>query len=164
MQVLKERKLWPKNGRRSDGFNFLLECPVDSNRTGCKPEGGCCARTVLSAEPDFQQQKGCLQEELECRGQLVIFYPKFHCELNFIERYWCGCKWYARENCQYTLEGLRETVPEALNSVPSATIHRHYLHCVRIINAYASGAEYGSREFKERVYKAHRQVVDKSKW
>jgi len=164
MQVLKERKLWPENGRRSDGFNFLLECPVDSNRTGCKPEGGCCARTVLSAEPDFQQQKGRLQEELECRGQLVIFYPKFHCELNFIERYWCGCKWYARENCQYTLEGLRETVPEALNSVPSATIHRHYLHCLRIINAYASGAEYGSREFKEWVYKAHRQVVDKSKW
>jgi len=87
MQVLKERKLWPKNGRRSDGFNFLLECPVDLNCTGCKPEGGCCARTVLSAEPDFQQQKGGLQEELECRGQLVIFYPKFHCELNFIERY-----------------------------------------------------------------------------
>jgi hypothetical protein len=164
MQVLKERKLWPENGRRSNGFNFLLECPVDSNRTGCKLEGGCCARTVLSAEPDFQQQKGRLQEELECRGQLVIFYPKFHCELNFIERYWCGCKWYARENCQYTLEGLRETIPEALNSVSFATIHRHYLHCLRIINAYASGAEYGSQEFKERVYKAHRQVVDQSKW
>jgi hypothetical protein len=168
MQVLKERKLWPENGRRSDGFNFLLECPKDSNRTGCSPDSnlspGCCARRVLAAEQDFQQQKGRLQEELESRGQLVIFYPKFHCELNFIERYWCGCKWYARENCQYSLTGLRETVPTALNSVTSSTIHRHYLHCVRILKAYESGAVYGTKEFKETVYKGHRQVADKSKW
>ena len=119
---------------------------------------------VLAAEQDFEGQKGRLQEELEYRGQLVIFYPKPHCELNFIERYWCGCKWYARENCQYTLDGLRETVPAALNSVSSVTIHRHYLHCMRIINAYGSGEIYGTKEFKERVYGAHRQIADKSKW
>ena len=64
----------------------------------------------MANEPDFRNQKGQLEEELETRGQL---YPKFHCELSFIERYWCGCNWYARENCQYTLPGLRETVPEA---------------------------------------------------
>ena len=52
------------------------------------PQPGCCARSVLAAEQDFKEQKGRLQEELEFCGQLVIFYPKFHCELNFIERYW----------------------------------------------------------------------------
>ena len=72
-------------------------------------------------------------------GQLVIFYPKFHCELNFIEKYWCGSKWNARENCLYTFTGLRETVPEAFNSVSPATIHRHYLHCMRTIDACATG-------------------------
>ena len=151
MQVLKERNLWPKNGRHSDGFSFLLQCSKDSNRTGCSPdkgEHGYCARSVLAAEPGFKEQKGRLQEELESRGQLVIFYPKFHCELNFIERYWCGCKWYARENCQYTLNGLRETVPAALCSVFPATIHWHYLHCMRIIDAYASGAIYGTWELR----------------
>ena len=40
---------------------------------------------------------------------------------------------------RYTFTGLRETVPEALNSVSPTTIHRHYLHCVRTIDAYAVG-------------------------
>ena len=63
----------------------------------------------------------------------------------------------------HTFTGLRETVPEALNSVSPATIHHHYLHYMRTIGAYAAGVMYGTEEFKERVYKGH-QVVDKSKW
>ena len=41
-----------------------------------------------------------------------------------------------------------------------------YLHCMRIIDAYASGsgATYGTKEFKEQVHKAHWQISDKSKW
>ena len=114
--------------------------------------------------------RGCLLRKMrnagvdECRGQLVIFYPKSHCELNFIERYWCGCKWYAGENCQYILDGLRGAVRAALCSVSSATINQHYLHCMRITNAYGSGAIYGTKEFKERVYKARQNIVDKPKW
>ena len=94
--------------------------------------------------PDFRHQKGWLEEELESRGQLVIFYLKFYCELNFIEKYWCGSrKWYAWENCLYTFTGLRVTVPEAFNSVSPATIHRHYLHCMRTIDACATGVAWG---------------------
>ena len=55
-------------------------------------------------------------------------------------------------------------MPAALNSVFSATIHQHYLHYMRIIDAYESGETYGTNEFKEWVYKAHRLVSDKSKW
>ena len=65
---------------------------------------------------------------------------------------------------QYTLDGLREAVPAALSSVSSATIHRHSLHCMWIVDAYESGATYGTKEFKERVYSSQRQIVDKSKW
>jgi hypothetical protein len=84
--------------------------------------------------------------------------------MNFIERFWCGAKWYSRENCSYSFEGLRATVPKALDSVSTASIHRYYKLCERTIEAYAAGMSYGTEEFAERVYKGHRQVVDKSKW
>lgn len=166
--VLRERNLWPANGRRNDGFKFLLQCPKRQSGlvNGCDPgqQGGCCARTLMAAQQDFREQKSRLEEELVAANQLVIFYPKFHCEVNFIEKFWCSAKWYARENCQFSLEGLRHILPQALDSVSTATIHRHYNHCKRVIEAYAEGFSYGTNDFTDRVYKGHRQVVDKSKW
>ena len=92
-----------------DGLKFLLQCPTSHGRPGCMLdlEGGCCAKTLMASQQDFQEQKGRLEEELQAAGQLVIFYPKFHCEMNFIEKFWCAAKWYARENCEYTFVGLR---------------------------------------------------------
>ena len=156
-RVLKERELWPEQG-------LLLECPKTQDRKGCLPEGGCCARRILEAERDFRDQKGRLQEEVEALGHRVLFYPKFHCELNFIERYWCRAKWYTRENCGYNFEALKETVPEALASVSNATIRGFYRLALRAIDAYSMGLQYGTEDFRSSVYKSHRQVQDKSKW
>ena len=39
-----------------------------------------------------------------------------------------------------------------------------YLRCMRTIDAYAAGVKDRIEGFKERFYKGHRQVVDKSKW
>lgn len=48
--VLRERKLWPTNGRCSDGFKFLLQCPKRDSESvnGCNPtlQSGCCARLL----------------------------------------------------------------------------------------------------------------------
>ena len=110
-QVLRERGLWREH--RSDGFRFLLLCPKTHDRPGCDPalNGECCATALLQSQRDFVEQKGRLQEEVEATGHYVIFYPKFHCELNFIERFWCSAKHYARENCEYSLKGLRRSLP-----------------------------------------------------
>ena len=128
------------------------------------PEGGCCARTLLASQRDFQEQKGWLQELLEQAHQEVIFYPKFHCELNFIKRFWCGAKFYSREHCGYSFERLREVLPAALDSVSTVSMYRYYPHSMRIHNAYSNGLSYGTKEFVDKVYKGHRQVVDKTKW
>ena len=157
-QILKERGLWPAQGLR-------LNCPPsDGQSKSCQPEGGCCARKVLAAERDFREQKCQLQEELEARGQVVLFLPKFHCELAPIEPYWCQAKWFCRENCDYSFSGLRDTVPKGLASVKNSSILGYWNRVYRIIDAYQAGANYGTADFKNRVYKSHRRIEDKSKW
>ncbi|RPB25539.1 hypothetical protein L211DRAFT_822292 [Terfezia boudieri ATCC MYA-4762] len=66
-------------------------------------------------------RKSTVQEGIEARGHLVLFYPKFHCELNFIEIFWAAAKRYAWENCEYSLQCLRDTIPLSLDSVSELT-------------------------------------------
>ena len=42
----------------------------------------------VASQPDFLNQKPLLQEIIESYGHKIIFYPKFHCELNYMEMYW----------------------------------------------------------------------------
>ena len=153
-QILKERGLWPAEGLR-------LDCRPSDGQAGCRPEGGCCARKVLAMEQDFREQKGQLTEELESRGQVVLFLPKFHCELNPIEPYWCQAKWYCRENCEYTFDSLRTTVPEALASVRNSSILGFWNKVYRVIDASRAGMAYGT---KNRIHNSHRRIEDRSKW
>lgn len=165
-QILIERGLW--TDVRSDGARMRYTCPTGDSFPGCAKSGQlhnkCCARAILASQNDFQSQKGYLEEQLELKGQLAMFYPKFHCEMNFIERFWCDTKRFAREHCTYSLKGLRQNVPAAVDSVTKATINRHYRHCERVIEAYLDGEEYGTESFKKKVYSSHRRIEDKSRW
>ena len=68
----------------------------------------------LEVRARFREQKGRLHEEIKARGHKVIFDPKFHCELNPIEPYWCKAKCCIQEHYSHSLEELRQTVPKAL--------------------------------------------------
>ena len=61
----------------------------------------------------------------------VIYYPKFHYELNHIEYFWCDGKSWTRRNCKYSIEGLREDIPKALAQVKGSTILGHYKSCLK---------------------------------
>ncbi|RPA90984.1 hypothetical protein L873DRAFT_1715842, partial [Choiromyces venosus 120613-1] len=90
-------------------------------------------------------------------GHLVLFLPKFYCELNWIEYYWGQSKKYARENCSYSIEALCDILPIALDSVMPQLIGKYYCKTQRILQAYYDGIVYGSEDFKQ-VYKSHRRV------
>ncbi|KAA8913667.1 hypothetical protein FN846DRAFT_929145 [Sphaerosporella brunnea] len=128
--------------RCTDQRKMIKVCPTTLGRSGCDPSR------------DFQEQKSLLEEQILARNHEVIFYPKFHlfhCELNFVERYWCAAKYYVQEHCEYSLDGLRTVLPTALNSVSTVSINRYYNHCVRVIEAYSKGVDYDTKEFTARV-------------
>ncbi len=80
-QVLRERGLWNKK--------YVVDCSLCKNKTTRDDLTWtkCCARRIISLQPDFLAQKCALQETIEEADHVCIFYPKFYCELNFIERY-----------------------------------------------------------------------------
>ena len=52
----------------------------------------CCCRHILFNQPDFACVKSHLEKVITACGHLCDFYPKFHCELNYIEQYWGAVK------------------------------------------------------------------------
>ena len=68
----------------------------------------CCLYHVLSNEPDFKSQKSWLSETVEKHpGCQRLFFPKFHCELNFIEMVWAWAKAHHRSTCTYQYYNLK---------------------------------------------------------
>ena len=55
----------------------------------CEVGKGCCALRILEAD-DFKNGISFLVTIIQAAGHEVIFYPKFHCELNYIEYYWAA--------------------------------------------------------------------------
>jgi hypothetical protein len=53
----------------------------------------CCCHQILYNEPDFVKAESLLKAHCKAQGFHVIFLPKFHCELNFIEQCWGNAKW-----------------------------------------------------------------------
>lgn len=69
--------------------NLRAQCP----KFKCAPLAiSCCCRRVLFCQPDFVNEKSVLENVCEARGFEVLFLPKFHCELNFIEQCWGAAK------------------------------------------------------------------------
>lgn len=58
-------------------------------------------REVLAKHPDFMNEKNKLEYLLHSHGHACLFIPKFHCEINPIERCWSQAKRYTRAYCTY---------------------------------------------------------------
>ena len=111
----------------------------------------------MSLELDFLAQKGAIAEIIEKAGHKCIFYPKFHCELNFIVRHWGAAKNYARKNCDYSWAGLKKIVPQSLESVSLITIRRFARKAWCYMDLYQKGI---SGKLAKYVIRSHRRISD----
>lgn len=116
-------------------------------------------RVVLANHYDFQQEKTIVEHYLDGRGHKVIFLPKFHCELNPIERVWGQAKVYTRKNTNFTLQRLRQIINPALDSVTLDLIRKFFRRVEEYERAYLAGKKAGKElEQAVKVYKSHRRI------
>ena len=107
MQVLWERGLYTEH--------MCLKGRKDSDGKLREETSG---EKVMSSQADFQWEPCALSEYVREQGAFCLFTPKFHPELNFIERAWGRAKWFHRLFCDYTFPGLKSRIGIALGIVP----------------------------------------------
>lgn len=121
----------------------------------------CCARHCLSQQPDFLAQREWLREVVEDRGHFIVFYPKYHCELNYIEMVWALVKRHLRSNCTYKFADLKAKIPNVLeNVVTPAFCRRASRKCFRTMQAYRQGLEGPLLDYAIKKYSSHRRIPD----
>ena len=105
------------------------------------PSVTCCLYHILSNEPDFKSQKSWLSETVEkYPGCQLIFYPKFHCELNFIGMVWAWAKAHHRSTCTYKYNDIKNGLLVTLNKLmPISFVRKAFDHCLRFMHGYRSG-------------------------
>jgi len=145
-QILIERGLW------QDNLKLLKKC-----KDQCR-QNNCCATAILMNQPDFKAQKGRIKELIISKGHKVIFYPRFHCELNFIEMFWEATKRITRARCDYRWQSLLLNVPLALDSISLLTIRKFARKSRRYLAFYRDGLDGKQAELAEKKYKSHRRI------
>ena len=96
-------------------------------------------REELSQHIDFKDEKTLLEHFLHNKGHACLFLPKLHCELNPIERCWGEAKRYTRAYTNYTIQGLRKTIPKGLDSVTLDNIQNFFRKSRDYMFAYLQG-------------------------
>ena len=124
----------------------------------------CCLEFLLSEQADFKEQQNAIQELVLSRGHFCIFLPKFHPELNFIERYWSRAKWYARQFGDGTIKGLKAQADVAMTmsseTCDLALMRRYSRTAWRWVDAYHRGLDGVLANYAVRKSKSHRCVTE----
>jgi hypothetical protein len=114
-------------------------------------EAGCivcdCCNCVLKRQQDFLEQVSGIEEAYSIYNRqhgtihFCIFLPKFHPELNFIERIWGRMKWYIRKHCDNRFDTMVINITASLSpeNLPLATIRRFARTTFAYLYAYKNG-------------------------
>ena len=91
-------------------------------------------------------------------GHESIFFPKFHCELNFIERVWSIAKGRARRECEYTFAALQKLVPQIMEEMAVVAVRKMAQLFYRYMDAYRYGLSPKLAEYAVNKYTSHRCI------
>ncbi|KAG2341755.1 hypothetical protein BDR05DRAFT_976858 [Suillus weaverae] len=165
--VLK-KKVPMGNGKFADGSLQSLYYPEGHKCAGVfkgmvtsKIWAECPGFQMLYNEPDFVGVKSLLEIACKACGFRAIFFPKFHCELNFIEQCWGYSKHVYREFPVSSKEAdLEQNVLQALDSVPLVAIRRFSTRSLRFMDAYRKGLNGKQAAWASKKYHGHRVLPE----
>ena len=84
-------------------------------------------RHILGSHPDFKKETSCIECFLtEERGHITYMLPKYHSELNPIERVWAQSKRHTKAYYKYNIRSLRNTIIPALKTVSTENIQNYF--------------------------------------
>ena len=119
------------------GAEPVLEAPA------FKHTATCCMTGALLNQSDFHAAHTAeLFNMIQARGHRCVFLPKFHSELNPIERWWALLKAYCRDNCRFhitTLENTMLAAVEACTIEHPDFIKKSFQTTLRYLLLYAAG-------------------------
>jgi len=114
---------------------------------------------ILGECLDFQQRiQSILEEHIQSRGHICDFLPKFHCELNPIERVWSHSKRFVRNHSDETRATLKKNIPRSLLPcrISPLTMRKYYDHSFEYASQYnqGKGALVAKMAVKKRSHRA----------
>ena len=124
-QILYERGLWRRN---------MVKMDNDRPERSMQHQLGQCL--------DFQRKaKSILEEEAERLGHRVDFLPKFHPELNPIERCWSRSKYHVHRFCDEKFQTMKRLIDESFSeeNMPVGLVQKYFSHADRYAQQYRDG-------------------------
>jgi hypothetical protein len=119
------------------GITFSTKKLAECKNFKCNPpRRDCCYRRILFNQPDFASVESNLETLGRSLGIPVLFLPKYHCELNFIEQCWGYAKRLYRLNPESSREDvLEKNTMDAINAVPLVAMHRYVLDLLYLLHS-----------------------------
>jgi transposase len=144
------------------GFGDMSKALASCKSFKCKPgETRCCCRRILYNQPDFSEAESLLEINSRARDFHVIFLPKFHCELNFIEQCWGRAKSVYRTYPPSSKEDdLEANTIQSLASIPLPMMRKFATRSRRFLDAYERGSNGKQAALAVRKYRGHRVLPE----
>ena len=117
------------------------------------------AEFLVDAQAAAQKAERQLEQLVESRGHICDFYPKYHCELNFIEMYWGAAKFkYRKSPSTKNIEEMEANVKRCLDEVPQLFILWFSNRAAPFVSAYYLGCTGKDLGYLQKTCKSHRML------